>query len=93
MEVVFGCILILGVVTRLNTLVIAVFMLLSNITFMFQSNQPAALIELIGHLPIIASAVILLFLGYGQRLKVTTLFDSPQKSATANLSTPQKVAA
>ena len=93
MEVVFGCILILGVVTRLNTLVIAVFMLLSNITFMFQSNQPAALIELIGHLPIIASAVILLFLGYGQRLKVTTLFDSPQKSATADLSTPQKVAA
>jgi len=74
MEVVLGTILVLGVVTRLNTLVIAGFMLLSNIVFLIQGAKDEALIEMIGHLPVIATALILLLLGYGQRLKVTNLF-------------------
>lgn len=74
MEVVFGLILILGTTTRLNILVVSGFMLTSNITFLVQGNNPAALMELIGHLPIIATAVICVFFGYGQRLKVTSLF-------------------
>jgi len=71
MEVVFGVILILGVVTRLNIFVVACFMLTSNVVFLLQNEQDEALIELIGHLPIIATTLILLLLGYGQRLKVT----------------------
>ncbi|MEM7668780.1 MAG: DoxX family membrane protein [Pseudomonadota bacterium] len=71
MEVVFGVILVLGVVTRLNILVVAGLMLTSNIVFLLQNAQDEALKELIGHLPIIATALILLLLGYGQRLRVT----------------------
>lgn len=73
MEVVFGTILILGVVTRLNMLAVAGFMLISNAVFLFQNQQEAALMELIGHLPIIATALILLLLGYGQRLKISRI--------------------
>lgn len=69
-EVVFGVIMILGVITRLNTLVIAGFMLTSNIVFILVGENEKALVELIGHMPIIASALILLLLGYGQRIKL-----------------------
>lgn len=71
MEVVFGTILVLGVVTRLNILAVAVLMLTSNIVFLIEGRSEEALMELIGHLPIIATALILLVLGSGQRLKVT----------------------
>lgn len=71
MEVVFGTILVLGVVTRLNILAVAVFMLASNIVFLIEGRNEEAMAELIGHLPIIATALILLVLGSGQRLKVT----------------------
>lgn len=70
MEVVFGTIMILGVVTRLNMLVIAGFMLTSNVVFLLTHENENALIELVGHMPIIATAVILLLLGYGQRIKL-----------------------
>ncbi|MEM1387862.1 MAG: DoxX family membrane protein [Pseudomonadota bacterium] len=69
-EVTFGIIMVLGVVTRLNTFVISAFMLLSNVVFLVQNQNENALIELIGHMPTIASALILLLLGFGQRLKV-----------------------
>lgn len=71
MEVVFGTIMILGTITRLNTLVLSCFLLLSNITFLIQDKKDEALTEVIGHMPIIATAVILIILGYGQRLKVS----------------------
>lgn len=71
MEVVFGTILVLGVVTRLNILAVAVLMLTSNIVFLIEGRNEEALVELIGHLPIIATALVLLVLGSGQRLKVT----------------------
>ncbi len=71
MEVVFGTILVLGVVTRLNILAVAVLMLTSNIVFLLENRNAEALVELIGHLPIIATALVLLVLGYGQRLKIT----------------------
>ena len=70
MEITMGIILMLGVVTRLNTLVIAGFMLTSNIVFLLTAENQNALIELIGHMPIIATALILLLLGHGQRLKL-----------------------
>lgn len=71
MEVVFGVVLVLSVVTRLTVMVVAGLMLTSNIVLLLQNEQEKALTELIGHLPIIAIALILLLLGYGQRLKVT----------------------
>ncbi len=74
MEVIMGTILILGTTTRLNILVISIFMLVSNIVFLLVNQNENALMELVGHMPIIASAVIFLFLGYGQRLKITNLF-------------------
>lgn len=70
MEVVFGTIMVLGVVTRLNTLAIAALMLLSNLVFIFIGENDNALLELVGHMPIIATALILLLLGYGQRIKL-----------------------
>ena len=70
MEVVFGVIMVLGVITRLNTFVIAAFMLASNIVFLLTNENENALMELVGHMPIIATALILLLLGYGQRLKL-----------------------
>lgn len=70
MEVVFGVILILGVVTRLNTLAIAGLMLISNLVFLLTGDKESALTELVGHMPIIATAIILLLLGYGQRIKL-----------------------
>lgn len=73
MEVVFGTIMILGTVTRLNTLVISGFMLTSNLVFLLQGKNEEALVEFIGHMPIIATALILLLLGYGQRWKITGL--------------------
>ena len=85
MEVVFGTILILGVVTRLNILVVAVFMLASNITFLVFGQNDHALMELVGHMPIIATAVILLLLGYGQKIKLKnpTLRSQNVKTAPA----------
>ncbi|MEM1344098.1 MAG: DoxX family membrane protein, partial [Pseudomonadota bacterium] len=71
MEVIFGIIMVLGVVTRLNMLVISAFMLLSNVVFLIQAENENALIELVGHMPVIATAAILLLLGYGQRLKMS----------------------
>ena len=74
MEVIMGTILILGTTTRLNTLVISIFMLISNTVFLLVNQNENALLELVGHMPIISTAVIFLFLGYGRRLKITNLF-------------------
>lgn len=68
-----GTILVLGVVTRLNTFVLSAFMLASNISFLVVNDNDAALMDLVGHMPIIGSALVLLVLGYGQRLKITRI--------------------
>ncbi|MEM8775722.1 MAG: hypothetical protein AAGF53_11860 [Pseudomonadota bacterium] len=71
MEVVFGLILVMGTITRLTTLVISLLMFTSNVVFLLQGENDEALVEVIGHMPIISTALILLLLGYGQRLKIT----------------------
>lgn len=48
MEVVFGTILALGVVTRLDILAVAALMLTSNIVFLIEGRNEEALVELIG---------------------------------------------
>lgn len=79
MEVVFGTILILGTTTRLNTLVLSLFLMASNMVFLIIGDKSAALMELIGHMPIIGAALVLLLLGYGQKLKITYLWQKPHR--------------
>lgn len=74
MEVVFGIILVLGTTTRINILVVSGFMLASNITFFASREYSEALTEIFGHLPIIATAMILIFFGSGNKLKITELW-------------------
>lgn len=70
-EVVFGVILVLGTTTRLNVLAFSIVLFASNVLFLIQGENEAAMVEFIGHMPIIGVALILLLLGSGQRLKVT----------------------
>lgn len=72
-EAAIGMVLILGTTVRLAVLTLSVMMALSNIVFILQGNNEAALVEFIGHMPIIGVALVLLLLGYGQRLKVTQM--------------------
>ncbi len=70
-EAAIGVVLILGTTTRLAILALSAMMALSNIVFIIQGNNEAALVEFVGHMPIIGVALVLLLLGYGQRLKIT----------------------
>ena len=79
MEIIFGVILVLGTITRINTLVLSGVLLTSNIVFFATGNSHGAIVELIGHAPIIGSALILLLCGYGEKLKITNLF-SPKSA-------------
>lgn len=73
MEVVFGVILILGTTTRLNIVAISGFMLTSNVTFFVEGHAREALTEIVGHLPIIATAIVCVAFGGGDRLRIGTL--------------------
>lgn len=73
-EAVLGIVLILGTTVRLAVLALSVMMAVSNIVFVLQGNNEAALVEFIGHMPLIGVALLLLLLGYGQRLKITDAF-------------------
>ena len=77
-EAVIGIVLILGTTVRLAVLALSVMMAISNIVFIVQGNNEAALVEFIGHMPIIGIALLLLLLGYGQRLKITHAFSQQQ---------------
>ena len=70
-ELAIGMCLILGTTVRLAVLTLSIMMALSNIVFILQDNKEAALVEFIGHMPIIGIALLLLLLGYGQRLRIT----------------------
>lgn len=89
-EAVIGVVLILGTTVRLAVLALSIMMAVSNIIFIIQGNNEAALVEFIGHMPIIGVALLLLLLGYGQRLRVTDPFSSrqtgsrPKQSPAAN---------
>jgi len=69
MEVIIGTILILGVVTRINTIVVASLMIITNTTFALQMRYDLAITELIGHLPFVATAIMLVVHGSGTKLK------------------------
>lgn len=72
-EAVIGVVLILGTTVRLAVFALSAMMAISNVVFILQGENEAALVEFVGHMPIIGTALILLLLGYGQRLKITHL--------------------
>lgn len=88
-ELAIGMVLILGTTVRLAVFALSSMMALSNIVFILQGNNDAALVEFIGHMPIIGVALLLLLLGYGQRLKITNLMPSRATNPPTRLSTPQ----
>lgn len=64
-EVLFGLVYILGFVTRINTAVLAVFLVASNSYFLALDRPDAAMKELIGHAPLFAAALLLICFGGG----------------------------
>jgi uncharacterized membrane protein YphA (DoxX/SURF4 family) len=84
-EVIFGIILVLGTTTRLNVLALSVVLLASNVLFIIEGNNEAALVEFVGHMPVIGVALVLLLLGAGQRWKLRKLF--PESRKNTNLKT------
>lgn len=68
MELVFGSIMMLGVITRINTFMLASFLVSSNVYFFLQGNYSEGWMELMGHLPIIGTALLLVL--YGKSFKV-----------------------
>jgi len=84
-EVIFGVILVLGTTTRLNVLALSVVLLASNILFIVEGNNEAALVEFVGHMPIIGVALVLLLLGAGQRWKLRKLL--PEWRTNTNVKT------
>lgn len=84
-EVIFGIILVLGTTTRLNVLALSIVLLASNILFITEGNNEAALVEFVGHMPLIGVALVLLLLGAGQRWKLRKLI--PQWRKNTNLKT------
>ncbi|MEP0963362.1 MAG: DoxX family membrane protein [Roseobacter sp.] len=84
-EVIFGVLLVLGTTTRLTVLALSVVLLASNVLFIVEGNNEAALIEFVGHMPIIGVALVLLLLGAGQRWKVRKLV--PEWRKNTNLKT------
>ncbi|WP_147127098.1 hypothetical protein [Shimia ponticola] len=85
MEVVFGIILVLGTTTRLNVLAFSVVLFASNVLFLIDGNNEAAMVEFIGHMPVIGVALILLLLGAGQRLKITNFL--PDRNVNTSVRT------
>jgi uncharacterized membrane protein YphA (DoxX/SURF4 family) len=67
MELVFGIIMVLGFIPRINTLALAVFLVSSNLYFFLQGNFSAGWMELMGHLPVIGTALLLVI--YGKSFK------------------------
>ncbi|MFT7184347.1 MAG: putative membrane protein YphA (DoxX/SURF4 family) [Oceanicoccus sp.] len=67
MELVFGVLMLLGLIPRINTLVLAGVLLSSNIFFFVQGYYSEGWVELMGHLPIIGTAVLLIL--YGKTFK------------------------
>lgn len=85
-EAVIGLVLILGTMVRFAVLALSVMMAVSNVVFILQGDNEAALVELIGHMPIIGTALVLLLLGYGQRLRVTELWSHNRIDPVVELS-------
>jgi uncharacterized membrane protein YphA (DoxX/SURF4 family) len=75
MEAAFGLIMIFGWITRINTIVLTAFFLASNIYFFLAGYHEEGLIELMGHLPVIATVLVLVLYGSGNKKKEDILLE------------------
>lgn len=73
-ELIFAIIFALGLITRLNTLALTGFLISSNLYFFLVGKTEDAFLELTGHLPLVAIAILLILYGGGSRLCLTNLF-------------------
>ena len=73
-ELIFAIIFILGLITRINALALAGFLVSSNLYFFLVGKTDEAFLELSGHLPLFAVAILLILYGGGSRLCLTNLF-------------------
>jgi hypothetical protein len=69
-ELIFGIIFLLGLITRLNTLALAGFLISSNLYFFLIGKTEEAFLELTGHLPLLAIAILFILFGGGNRLRL-----------------------
>jgi hypothetical protein len=67
-ELLFGLIFISGLVTRINTIAIAFFLLASNLYFFLVGDTAVGLMELIGHSNLLCIAMVLVFYGVESRV-------------------------
>jgi len=73
-EILFGLIYVLGLVPRLNTIALVSFLVASNVYFYFLNEYDLAMMELMGHGPLIATAIILLVAGESKSYKSTLVY-------------------
>jgi len=89
-ELIFAIIFILGLITRINTLALAGFLVSSNLYFFLVGKTDEAFLELSGHLPLFAVAILLILYGGGSRLSLANLF-SRKALQEPDLTGPTKV--
>jgi len=87
-ELIFSLIFALGLVTRINTLALAGFLVSSNLYFFVVGKTNEAFLELTGHLPLFAIALLLLLYGAGDRLRLTSLVFRRKRSGKAGQTLP-----
>lgn len=81
-ELLFAVIFMLGLITRINTLTLAGFLISSNLYFFVIGQTDAALVELTGHLPLMAIALVLAVYGAGSRQRLTSVFSGETEAAS-----------
>lgn len=64
-ELIFGLIVLIGWIPRINILALTCFFLASNTYFLILGHNEEALTELMGHLPVIATVIIIVVYGAG----------------------------
>lgn len=62
-EMIFALIVIFGWIPRINILALSVFFVASNLFFLLKGYPSEALTELMGHLPVIATAIVIAIYG------------------------------
>lgn len=80
-EVLFGLVFLFGIVTRINTLSFAVFLVSSNTYFFVMGLYSEALKEIIGHSLLFAAALLLIVYGGGGKLKLPSRDREPARVA------------
>ncbi|WP_027716478.1 hypothetical protein [Desulfuromonas sp. TF] len=82
-ELIFAIIFALGLITKVNTLAVAGFLVSSNLYFFLVGKTDEAFLELTGHLPLVAIAILLVLYGGGKRLCLTNLIFRRSRAGVA----------